>query len=81
MCAPRCSTFPDLSCYLVSVSKVSEKRRVTEFNKSGCRLKKSDGTVVALAMRHGSLYLLNCQPLEHAYVAGLNENCGMVIGQ
>ena len=40
----------DLSCNLVSVSKVSEKGKVTEFNESGCRLKKSDGTVVALAV-------------------------------
>ena len=35
-------TLPDLSCNLVSVSKVSEKGKVTEFNESGCRLKKSD---------------------------------------
>ena len=63
-----------ISRNLVSVSKVSEKGKVTEFNESGCRLKKSDGTVVALAMTHGSLYLLDCQPLEQAYVAGLNED-------
>ena len=65
---------PDLSCNLVSVSKVSEKGKVTEFNESGCRLKKSDGTGVALVMRHGRLYLLDCQPLELAYVARLNED-------
>ena len=65
---------PDLSCNLVSVIKVSEKGKVTEFNESGCRLKKSDGIVVALATRHGSLYLLDCQSLEQAYVAGLNED-------
>ena len=73
MSAPRCSTC-SRSCNLVSVSKVSEKGKVTEFNKYGCWLKKSDGTVAALAMRHGSLYLLDCQPLELAYVAGLNED-------
>ena len=52
---------PDLSCNLVSVSKASE---MGEFDKSGCQLKKSDGTVVAMAMKCGSLYFLDCQPCE-----------------
>ena len=70
---------PDLSCNLVSVSKASEKGKVTEFNESGCQLKKSDGTVIALAVRCGSLCFLDCQSLERANVAGLNEDFGMVI--
>lgn len=65
---------PDLSCNLVSVSKASERGKVTEFNESGCQLKKPDGTVVAVAVRCGSLYFLDCQPLEQANVAGSNED-------
>ena len=65
---------PDLSCNLVSVSKASEKGKVTEFNESGCQLKKCDGTVITVAVRCCSLYFLDCQPLERANVAGLNED-------
>ena len=65
---------PDLSCNLVSVSKASGKGKVAEFDEFGCLLKKSDGTVVAVASRCGSLYCLDCQPLEQANVVGLNED-------
>ena len=64
---------PDLSCNLVSVSKASEMGKVTEFDESGCRLRKSDGTVVAMATRCGSLYFLDCQPCEQAHVASLEK--------
>ena len=64
---------PDLSCNLVSVSKASEMGKVTEFDGSGCWFKNSDGKVVAMATRCGSLYFLDCQPCEQA-------NCGWIEG-
>ena len=65
---------PDLSYNLVSVSKASEKGNVTEFDGVDCHFKNSDGKVVAMAMRCGSLYFLDCQSCEQANVVGLNED-------
>lgn len=65
---------PDLSYNLVSVSKVSEMGKVTEFNESGCRIRNSGGEVVAMATRCGSLYFLDCQAHEQASVAGSSED-------
>ncbi len=64
---------PDLSCNLVSVSKVSEMGKVTEFDRSGCVIKNFNGTVIAVAVRCGRLYFLDCHPCEQANLVGENE--------
>ena len=64
---------PDLSYNLESVSKASEKGKVTEFDGVDCRIRNAEGRVVAMATRCGSLYFLDCQSCEHANVVGLNE--------
>ncbi len=64
---------PDLSCNLVSVSKVSEMGKVTEFDGSGCVIKNSNGTVIAVAVRCGRLYFLDCHRCEQVNLVGENE--------
>ena len=48
--------------------------KVTEFDGSVCWFKNSDGKVVAMATRCGSLYFLDCQPCEQANVVGSKED-------
>lgn len=48
---------PDLSYNLVSMSKASEKGKLTKYDGVDCRFKKSDGKVVAMGTRYGSLYV------------------------
>ena len=65
---------PDLAYNLVSVSKASERGKLTEFDGVDCRFKNSDGKVVAMGTRCGSLYFLDCQSSEEANVVGSNED-------
>ena len=52
---------PDLSCNLLSMSKVSEAGMLIEFNESGCRIVNGKSKVRACATKCGSLYFLECE--------------------
>ncbi len=45
---------PDLSYNLISVSKVSEARKMTKFDESGCQILNYKNKVIATATRCGS---------------------------
>ncbi len=58
----------------LNVVKMSQKGKSTEFDESNCRVRNSNGKVVAVAMRSGSLYYLDCQHCEMANVVVSNED-------
>jgi len=43
--------------------------KVTEFDESGCQIRKAGVEGVAVATRGGNLYFLDCQAYEQANVA------------
>ena len=52
---------PKLSYNLLSVSKVTELGKTTDFNEKGCKIYTTKGMLIAEGSKIGSLYL-NCLP-------------------
>ena len=65
---------PALSYNLLSVSKVTEAGKVTNFTDAGCQIVDSCQKVVAVAVRVGSLYYLEClDSRQQVHTASVEE--------
>ena len=65
---------PDLLYNLLSVSKAATAGKVVKFTETGCEILDSNKKVIAVAIRVGSLYHLNCQADNEQIKAAVNKS-------
>ena len=65
---------PSLSYNLLSVSKAAENGKTTKFDKDGCEVLDSSGRTFARARRLGSLYYLDRDRIDRAFVSNTKSN-------
>ena len=55
---------PKLACNLLSVSKATETGKKVKFYSDDCEILDQDKKTVAVGVRKGNLYYLNCQRMD-----------------